>query len=258
MKKTISKDRKHYIYNFFGIKFKKRRTAEFLLELIHKNARMPKDIYRIRDLFFYMPNYPKCIVQRYIYDEGDFYENWTLNRISKQIPENAIILDIGANIGNHSMYWVSQSNAKQVYAFEPVKYTFDILQKNVELNHFEDKIKTFNIGLSDRNGNAEISNWNETNLGGTSIKQAESGSIPIRKLDDVELDTDRIDFIKIDVEGHEIFMLNGAEKTIKKYKPIIFIETFDNLNEVKNILASYGYKLEEELENHNYIFKPVK
>ena len=67
---------------------------------------------------------------------------------------------------------------------------------------------------------------------------------------------EKIDLIKIDVEGHEIETLEGAKNTILKNKPIIVIETFNHRDKVEEILFSHGYKIVDVIrEGEDYIFK---
>ncbi len=78
------------------------------------------------------------------------------------------------------------------------------------------------------------------------------------KLDNIPIKENRVDLIKIDVEGHEPFVLRGAIETIKKYRPVIFIEL--KSAEGDKILRNLGYTMEEQLsgENYLYIYKEPK
>lgn len=247
MKRELSKDRKHTIYNFLGIKIKRRRYAEYMIEQIYNNMRLPENIFKFRNTFFYLPNYPKCHIQNKIYNDADFYEHIYLDKLSKYLPDNAVIIDIGANIGNHSIYWGTQNSASKVYSFEAIKSTYDILFKNIELNQLNNIVIPFNIALSDENGNANSNGVSEYNIGSTSITKSTDGKIITKTLDSINLDTDRIDLIKIDVEGHEVNVLKGANETIKKYHPMIMIESFpEYFQEVNTILENHGYKMKKD------------
>jgi FkbM family methyltransferase len=187
----------------------------------------------------------------------DFYEVNLLNNISDYIKPNSIILDIGSNIGNHTLYFKKILNARKVYAFEPQTGVFSILMKNIELNKLSD-VTVFNIGLGAKNTNGSIDfdGKIQNNLGGTSIREDKEGELVIKKLDDVGIE-DKIDFIKIDTEGFEVDVLTGAIQTIKKSMPYIWVETFDNrYNQVFDILSSVGYVLKESYEEGNYLFIP--
>jgi FkbM family methyltransferase len=154
-------------------------------------------------------------------------------------------LDIGANIGNHSIYFASLFD--QVVAFEPNKRTADLLELNVE--HLRN-VKVIRSGASNYNGETFIFE-NPINIGGSTIIKHKS-LLPVgSKLQNINLKSiDGLKFknvllIKIDVEGHELFVIKGAKKLITREKPIIIFEHIvdrkkPNL-EVVTLLKEYGY-----------------
>jgi FkbM family methyltransferase len=218
-------------------------------------AILPEKIINIGPAKFYVPNYPTDFIQSEIVDDGTFYEIDVLEKLQPYIKKNAVILDIGANIGNHSVYWAVKSNAKRIYSFEPVKDFFKILKKNVEINDLNNKIKIFNIGLSNKKINGSISFYDRKNIGGTRVRQNPNGNLLLDKLDNIKIKENAIDFVKIDVEGHELEVLQGARETLIKYKPVIFIETFRNQkSKVHEYLTNLGYRLEKSFICSNYLY----
>jgi len=140
------------------------------------------------------------------------------------------ILDIGASVGLYSLYAKFMPNCN-FYSFEPYLKSFNVLNKNIELNNIKN-VKTFNIGISDKKEKKLLKISLNENSGLNTL-----GDIPLRfKVDDTkEIDVDTIDnlfydnnievnYIKIDTEGFEYYILKGGEKTINKYRPIIQIE----------------------------------
>ena len=233
---------------------KRKKDSRYL----HKKTYKGMKIWDFESVKFCLPNYPQDLIQNHIISQNDYFEGNILRKLDKFIPEGATILDIGANIGNHTVYWAMQDKIKKVYSFEPLKETFKMLEKNIEINDLEEKVVLFNIGLSDEETSAKISHFNKTNIGGTSIEKTADGSLVVNKLDNIKINEDRIDFVKIDVEGHEIKVLNGAKETFLKYKPnYVFIESFsDNFPKVKEILEGYGYRLTDfPVEASNYLFE---
>ncbi len=158
------------------------------------------------------------------------YDTNTLNAISEilaQIQPN-ISLDVGANIGNHALVIAKYSN--KVVAFEPVTFVFDVLQNNIKQNYAHN-ITAANLGLSDKSAELKIHIPNNGNLGSSSIKASaiESEQFNIRTVagDDYlkqNFDGQQIDFVKMDVEGHEAMALMGLAETIKKNQPLILLE----------------------------------
>lgn len=151
-------------------------------------------------------------------------------------------IDIGANIGNHSLYFSRFFN--KVISFEPNPRIYKLLTFNAEL---VSNIDCYEVALSNESGTASI-NFNSTNMGGGTISDSGYGSVEIKKskLDDFEIEDD-ISVIKIDVEGHELNVLHGASIIIQKNMPLILFEQHikDFINgesPVIELLKSYGYK----------------
>jgi FkbM family methyltransferase len=167
---------------------------------------------------------------------------------SQNTASNNIVLDIGANIGNHSLFLASYF--RKCISFEPNPRTFDLLNFNSRL---VDNIVAHNIGLSDASGEAELYT-NFENAGASSLSSEwnrsfdQSHKIKLEKLDDfLAEETGKIDLIKIDVEGHEWFALKGAENIIRKSRPTIVFEYSPSPTETKadkdliKLLNEFGY-----------------
>ncbi len=224
-------------------------------QILKTIAMLPEKIINIGWVKFYVPNYPLDLIQSHIVDRQEFFENDILRELQPYIKNDAVILDIGANIGNHSIYWAMMNNARKIYSFEPIKDTFKILKKNIEINELSDKIKIFNLGLSNQKINGSISFFDYTNIGGTHVKQDPNGNLLLDKLDNIKIEEDAVDFVKIDVEGHELEVLQGARETLLKYKPMIFIEIFpENKTKVHEYLINLGYRLEKSFRDCNYLY----
>lgn len=213
---------------------------------------------------FYVPYYPVDIIQLILVEAGEFFEqNDILAESDKYLNKNSIVLDIGANIGNHTLYWNKISKVKKVYAFEPVDDTYKILQKNIELNEvIPNSISINHIWLGDRIGKASVNGvYNLQNIGGTSIKMDDNGNFNVTTLDtfiEENFTENKIDLIKIDVEGFEYQVLVGAKDTLTKYNPIIIIESFnDKFEKVNSLLNKYGYEKVKDLPNFNYVYVKI-
>jgi FkbM family methyltransferase len=157
------------------------------------------------------------------------YDSNTLNSISVVLAaiKPQVSLDVGANIGNHAM--VIAQYSKQLIAFEPIKFIYDVLKKNIN-NNLQKQIAAVNLGLSDVTANRQISIPLNNNLGSSSIENAfgDGDLLAIETvLGDVYLQNLKlsyIDFIKIDIEGHEANALQGLKETIQTQQPLILME----------------------------------
>ena len=236
---------------------------------IRTKLSIKNDVVRNGNLLFYVPNYPQEMHQRFAVESKDvFTELPSLKKMDELIPENAVILDIGANIGNHTLYWLTTSpkRAKYVYAFEVIDETYEILKKNIALNGLQNKTTLFHFGLGANNTTASISFMNLDNMGATSIQEDKNGKFQIRKLDDVKLNH-KIDFVKIDVEGLEIDVIKGAKKFLTKDKPLIWVELWDetghgdprfkvgNKAEYNKLMDEFGYKMILQLDARNFVYQ---
>lgn len=228
------------------------------LSNIEKKLSMPDNIWQTKNAKFYVPYYPVDIIQMVIVNNNSFFEYDILVRLDNYLKDEAVILDIGANIGNHSLYWAKASSkkVKKIYAFEPVQDTFNILKKNVKINNLENTIELYNIGLSDKSSKATYMTYNRANIGDTHLVENETGDMELKRLDDIDFQESKIDFVKIDVESMEIPLLKGAKQTLLKYKPsYIFIESEYQINEVTSLLAECGYEKYEDYPQQNWLFK---
>jgi len=188
------------------------------------------------------------------------------------LKSEAIVLDCGANIGLFSILAHHLSPKSKIYSFEPTKYTFEILEKNIKENNFENFIHPLNLALGDRSQEIKI----QTNEGlgeANSVIDSEMKIIPlypysaVEKVKMITIDDfvkwqnlRKVDFIKIDTEGYEKQVIKGAKKTIKEFHPIIACSAYhlpeDKIEIPKLILeieASYKYRLEKRSEE-DFVF----
>ena len=165
--------------------------------------------------------------------------------------KNFSVADIGANIGNHSLYF--SNYFKKVYAFEAHPKIFSVNQLNTSNKK---NIELFNFGLGDTNKNSFIYE-NEHNMGGSSVinKVGKKIKIKILKLDKIKK-IKKLLLIKIDVEDFELQVLKGSLNTIKKFKPIIVFESWSKHNSKVSFLKKLNYKIfiVKNFNPFNFIF----
>lgn len=169
-----------------------------------------------------------------------------------ELPEQPTILDIGANNGLFSLAYASMFRGAQVHSFEPVSFIFNELTKNLRMNpHLSADVHAHNIGLSNKIETLQLSipapeqheryrriNQKATldtrlfSVLGKGEKKYDAQFIPL----DVWVDEQKItavDFIKIDVEGYEYPVLEGALNTLRLFRPVVMFE----LNELTLTLS---------------------
>ncbi|MFH1626575.1 MAG: FkbM family methyltransferase [bacterium] len=191
-------------------------------------------------------------VDEYIYLYG-IYEPNILDLITKYLKQGETFIDIGANIGQHSMFAASiVGNFGKVYSFEPIPRIYNQILDSVHLNNFDNIIKAYNFALGEKDTEQTLYITSE-NIGGSSlIKRSECDKkieVKIIKGDNILLQLKQINLIKMDVEGYEYEALSGIHATLKKFHPIIVLEfNGDSYNKNDN----YGDKIISLLNNLGY------
>lgn len=166
------------------------------------------------------------------------------------LPERKTALDIGANIGNHSLFFANTFS--EVISFEPNPKTFELL----ELNCRNKNISVHNLGASEKNSRLKFAIY-YSNIGGSKVldggsaiapKNGELIDVDLIRIDEFLLDYQSISLIKIDVEGHEEKALLGAQNLIDQSSPVILFE--QNAADISGgtspsikLLESLGYKM---------------
>jgi FkbM family methyltransferase len=149
-------------------------------------------------------------------------------------PES-FVMDIGANIGTHTIGIAP--HVKHIMAFEPDPDNFDLLVKNLATTMCKN-VTPVPAAASDVLGKVGT----QFDYGKTSLTT--SGEIPATPIDMIE-GLPRIDFVKIDVEGMELKVLNGMRQTIASYKPQMLIEMQDEniYTKIYDFLNGFGYNI---------------
>ncbi|MCA1760932.1 MAG: FkbM family methyltransferase, partial [Bacteroidales bacterium] len=174
----------------------------------------------------------------------------------KLLPDEGIVLDLGANIGVTSYHLAKKLPKSTIFSFEPLKINMEIL-KRIKKRFGLKNIREFMIALGNENTTLEMVMpvINNVPMHGLShvlhkeITENNTGlkfKVPMVRLDDFqELKNSgkRITGMKIDVENYEFYVLKGAEKLIEKNKPVIYCELWENDSRKKcfSFLNNLGY-----------------
>jgi FkbM family methyltransferase len=153
-----------------------------------------------------------------------------------KVPDDWIVFDVGANIGTVTLPLAKRVQHGRVFAFEPTHYTFARLERNLALNpHLAARVVAVQAFLSDSVGDGTdleaVASWRVDRaapeahpLSGGSVQ--DTTDVPATTLDAfcVDQDIHRVDFIKIDTEGHELDVLSGAIGTLTTHRPPVVFE----------------------------------
>lgn len=174
-------------------------------------------------------------------------------------------LDVGANIGIYSFAVLRTTNVQQIHAVEPDPKNRNQLAATIFLNEADNDIEVHSQALSDKSGVSVL--YAQRGEGG-SLSTVQS-SLESLGTDSIEILVSTLAFddlydwkgkkiaIKMDIEGHEAAALKGMEKLLRNNAVFLQVECFDrNLDTVRDLIMSYGYKELPQLDSryHDYYF----
>jgi FkbM family methyltransferase len=179
---------------------------------------------------------------RVIQQSGNFYEASLLNQLSRLLKPGDVVIDAGANIGNHAVYFAGVCSC-EVICFEPNPRAAELLRLNIESNGVSGRVTIYEKALGERAASVRMDESNTLhNLGSARVVAENNGSIALVSLDDF-LPRARPRLIKIDTEGMEAPVLLGAREIIRKHRPAICVEVADigRYDEITDFLDQFGY-----------------
>ncbi|RJP62061.1 MAG: FkbM family methyltransferase [Candidatus Auribacter fodinae] len=231
-----------------------------------------RSLYRTADgyLFWLDENKPldRSIIQTGIYDLSG------TRVIASLVKQGDIVIDIGANIGYYTVLMQSLAGETgRVLAFEPAACISDVLRRNVSTNKMGN-CDVFQVGLSDHSGSGTLYISAEC----VSLHRvmdtvpASSETVSLISLDEFVHTfgaPEKIDFIKMDVDGHEPYVLNGAWQTLERFDPVLMINIsheyylaagmtawdFYYLLKDKGYFIYYDDNLDEIMTKHQFLVK---
>ena len=172
-----------------------------------------------------------CITR--VLESGQSWESWLTPYLERYCDPTKVSLDVGANIGTHTVTLSSRS--LQVHAFEPQRRVFEILSRNVAKF---DNVVAHNLAADTAPGTARMQAPTK-NVGATEMAIDGTGeTITCVRIDDMTFPAP-VGFMKIDVEKHEMAALGGAIETVRRDRPVIIME--DQVH-ARNLLAPLGYR----------------
>jgi len=200
---------------------------------------------------------------------GGFQDHVTRTK-DFSIKPNAVILDVGANIGVMSLGFAQRAQQGHVYAFEPTEYAYKKLLRNLNLNpQLSERITPIQAFVADQsqtNGLVAYSSWKIDGSasgahpvhGGTAQSTAAAEVLTIDGFCQTK-QIPAVDVIKIDTDGHELRVLRGARETLNQFRPVIIFEaglytmaendvTFEQYDD---FISPFGYQLISSRSGHN-------
>lgn len=207
---------------------------------------------------------------------GMVYELDELHMLVERLGKRPVILDVGANVGNHTVYLAKRIPGAVVYPVEPGRDAMKVLRANLDANQCRNVDRRFiGVGFSDHDSAAVLRRVSRTNLGGsrilTAAEQADLGEkvnddfwfqeVPLVRGDDALGDLAPT-FVKVDVEGLEMQVLRGLRRVVQTHRPEMFIEVEEtNRAQFLDWVEEMGYVVDfraaPSSARANYLIRPA-
>lgn len=240
--------------------------------LMNKHFKFKKD-----DLSYYetpIGNYylPNNVDQDVIINSmklGQLFDSNIINIAEKYIKENSSVIDIGCNLGQMSIHFSKLlNNTGKVYSFDADDYIFDIFKKNIISNNCSNIESVFGAVYNENNKimvfpKQDFKRFKAYGSYGLDLDSKDGREVKSLTIDSINFEYP-VSFMKIDIQGSDLFALQGARNTILKYKmPIIFEfeEQFqENFNtcfgDYVDFVNSINYKFVKTVDKINYLILP--
>jgi len=210
------------------------------------------------ELFYKVPPSHKEHAPARVTMNGKIWEKKLFDIYSNLLNETDIVIDVGAYIGSHTLPFAKCCSKGLVYAFEPNKELYRTVSHNIELNLINN-VRLYDVGVSSKSGYNILY---EREDGTSRISKRNIKGNPT-KIECVALDNflphiNKCKLLKIDVEGHEFTVLEGAKHLIKKTKPNIMIEVFKAKREELKTWASDNKYNIQWLRGDDFYLTPIQ
>jgi FkbM family methyltransferase len=184
------------------------------------------------------------------------YEPELVSTLERHVSEGMTVLDVGANHGYFTLLFSQLVGPRgKVYAFEPEPVNYQLLEKTIAANGLSN-VEAVKLAVSSRSGVEKLF-LEDAYLGTHSMEKKDSDNyieVNLTSVDEFarERRLPSVDFVKIDIEGHEVEALKGMAETMRRWKPSIVCEFQDQrlLSQGSEILRDNGYTLETIREHY--------
>jgi FkbM family methyltransferase len=182
---------------------------------------------------------------------GHVFEDTQLLALKKIISPGATVVDVGANIGQHTIFFAKNLKAKKVIPIEPNPSFAEIIRENVALNDVVNvDFSLLGYGVGEKEGKCRIVE-SDISPQDDVVEYDQLGEIPISPLD--RLIKEDVHLIKIDVDESELEVLRGMEKILETMRPTLAIEVVhQNLSIFLRIMESFDYRIDHLFSNPQY------
>jgi FkbM family methyltransferase len=166
-------------------------------------------------------------VSKYILKYGE-YDAELCRLVKNLIPPKSVCIDIGANIGFWTNFLISECEASRVYSIEPEPANLNLFRQNIDLNSSSSKVELFANAVGDKPGQLSLF-LSEDNAGDHQLYDSKEGrkqiQVDVKRVDDL-VGQRQIDFIKMDVQGFEPYVVEGMLGILERNRDLILLTEF--------------------------------
>jgi FkbM family methyltransferase len=187
----------------------------------------------------------ECSVSRHLATTGTFYELPFLQAIGELLPAETVAFDVGAHIGNHTIYFAGVLGWR-VVAFEPNPEAFEKLVANVEANGLANRVTCFQVALTDSPGTLTLARTEASDAGTVAVVAGDKRPADVVETEGATLDSyadlagQGPTLLKIDVEGHELPVIEGGRRFLTRVAPHVTTEV-QSVHEFEDLMEALGH-----------------
>ena len=206
---------------------------------------MSKELHQVTHIVRYLGHSLKLTgvgsdTQTSAWKQGRFYEAELLHEIAR-LKRAGVYVDVGANFGNHSVFFNRFCPSERVISVEPFPEALVALQINLA-RHVKEKSTLIQKLISDHTGKASMFKTSAS-PGSARVKEYDKGDVEVDTLDNVLTGVKDIAVMKLDVEGAGVLALRGASTVLSEHKPVVIAECFrtNEFRDTDAVLKQFGY-----------------
>ncbi|GAA1603438.1 hypothetical protein GCM10009789_66800 [Kribbella sancticallisti] len=197
------------------------------------------------------------------------YEPALQRFLQEEIRPDDVVLDVGANIGLHTLTaakLLREFGGGRVIAFEPAEDCLDKLRTAAERNHLANLIETVPAALGEWKHQAELRADNRYDAADVGVRSLYGDGLVVQQVPVIRLDDwarenglQRLDIVKLDIEGSESAALGGATRTLTRLQPravLVEDKREDQRRRLYDVLDGLGYRHSGRVFDHNALFRP--
>lgn len=206
--------------------------------------------------FYFIEKETRDLIKNHYLEKGKIWEPNVYEQLKRFAIPKSTVIDVGGHMGTHTLplsRFVGYEGV--VHVFEPQAKLFSELLINMHINDCSN-IHFYRKALGNKRQAAEMSPFNAANEGNAWIDSG-GDKVQMEKLDD--LNVTNVSLIKIDVEGYEDKVIEGAIKTITEQNPVLIVEIWNDAQFQQKIrkILNLGYQAFKLFDANNYLFIPT-